>query len=383
MNVCVLGWYGSETLGDRAILDGIIRIFSVMSDELDFNIGSLYPVLTKRTIFEDQEMYKRHAKHLEIRYFDAKDKKQIKQAVEMSDYVIMGGGPLMDLQEMFIIRYGFHYAKKLNKRTALVGCGYGPLNQRTYKKCLMDIAGCSDAIIMRSDNCKEQMRKLISSKHPDKEVYSLLDPAIISVLDYKTSPLRTADSESTASDGKWMINVRDLDYVYAKKEFYYPRIKEAVAKIAKSVPKLILMPMHTFYVGGDDRYIQNRIAQDLQYDNITVIQKPLSLKEAYELISGAEGCVGMRYHSIVFQCFLNGNNYILDYTDLKNGKIKVFLDLIDTYGFYQSRYMNILNSETFDFSINSERFEYDGTGYLKSCEEYAQILLNLNGCNAN
>lgn len=383
MNVCVLGWYGSETLGDRAILDGIIRIFSVMSDELEFNIGSLYPVLTKRTIFEDQEMCKRHAKRLEIGYFDAKNKKQIKQAVEKADYVIMGGGPLMDLQEMFIIRYGFRHAKKLDKRTALVGCGYGPLNQRAYEKCLIDIAGCTDAIIMRSDNCKEQMKRLISSKYPEKEVYSLLDPAIISVLDYKASPLLISDSGSSVHEGDWVINVRDLDYVYAKEEFYYPRIKAAVEKIAKSVSKLILMPMHTFYIGGDDRYIQNRIAQDLQFNNITVIQKPLSLKEAYDLVSRAEGCVGMRYHSIVFQCFLNGNNYILDYTDSKNGKIKAFLDLIDTHGFYQSRYMNILNGETFDFLTNGERFEYNGADYLKCCEEYAKILLNLNGRNAN
>ncbi len=383
MNVCVLGWYGSETLGDRAILDGIIRIFSVMSDELDFNIGSLYPVLTKRTIFEDQEMYKRHARQIGIGYFDAKNRKQIKQAVEKADYVIMGGGPLMDLQEMFIIRCGFHYAKRLDKRTALVGCGYGPLNQSAYEKCLIDIAGFSDAIIMRTDNCKEQMKKLISSKHPDKEVYSLLDPAIISVRDYKNSPLQTSNSGNLEHKDEWIINVRDLDYVYAKEEFYYPRIKEAVAKIARLVPSLILMPMHTFYIGGDDRYIQNRIAQDLQYDNIKVIQKPLSLKEAYDLVSSAEGCVGMRYHSIVFQSFLNGNNYILDYTDSKNGKIKAFLDLIDKHGFYQSRYMNILNSETFDFSINGERFEYEGTEYLRNCDEYAQILTNLNGRNAN
>ena len=98
--------------------------------------------------------------------------------------------------------------------------------------------------------------------------------------------------------------------------------------------------------------------------------------QAYDLVSCAEGCIGMRYHSIVFQSFLNGNNYILDYTDPKNGKIKAFLDFVDTADFYHSRYINILNSETFDFSIGTERFSYEENNYIESCNEYARILLN-------
>ena len=53
MNVCILGWYGTETLGDRAILDGIIRIYNEVENESIFYIGSLHPLLTERTIIED------------------------------------------------------------------------------------------------------------------------------------------------------------------------------------------------------------------------------------------------------------------------------------------------------------------------------------------
>ena len=28
MNICILGWYGTETIGDRAILAGIISLLS-------------------------------------------------------------------------------------------------------------------------------------------------------------------------------------------------------------------------------------------------------------------------------------------------------------------------------------------------------------------
>ncbi len=369
MNICVLGWYGSETLGDRAILDGVVRIFSELSKDLEFNIGSLYPVLTKRTLFEDRDMYERHAEKILLNSFDVKDKKQIKKNVDSADFVIMGGGPMMDLQEMFIIKYALRYAKKQNKKTALVGCGYGPFNQKAYKKCFVDIIGFSDAVIMRSENCKKQTEQLISQKYPEKEIYCSLDPAIISVLDYKEKC-----SGSNTSNDEWVINVRDLDYVYDNDVVYYPEIKQAVETFAKNVSKLTLVPMHTFMIGGDDRYIQNNIARDLKNENVMVVQKPLSLKEMYDKVSNAAGCVGMRYHSIVFQTFLNGNNYILDYTDSKTGKIKAFLDLIDKGGFYQSRYINIFDKEKIRFTLESERFIFDDKYYLKSCNEYAQIL---------
>ena len=74
MKLCVLGWYGSETLGDRAILDGIIYIYSQLFDSLEVDIGSLFPVLTERTIFEDEPFMSRHT-NLKVGLFDSRDKK--------------------------------------------------------------------------------------------------------------------------------------------------------------------------------------------------------------------------------------------------------------------------------------------------------------------
>ena len=114
MKLCVLGWYGSETLGDRAILDGIIYIYSQLFDSLEVDIGSLFPVLTERTIFEDEPFMSRHT-NLKVGLFDSRDKKKLKCFIEKSDMVIMGGGPLMDLELIYIIKDAFVYAKKKRK----------------------------------------------------------------------------------------------------------------------------------------------------------------------------------------------------------------------------------------------------------------------------
>jgi len=184
MRVCILGWYGTETLGDRAILDGIVRIYTAAYSEISISIGSLYPFVTERTIFEDKALYNEYAKNLSINTFDVRDKKVLLHEIKKSDHVIMGGGPLMDLAELYIIKYAFKEAKKIKKATALLGCGYGPLIKKEFINCVKQIVELSDIVIMRSSQCLEQI-KSISSKNFWGKLYYLMDPAVVSVLNYK------------------------------------------------------------------------------------------------------------------------------------------------------------------------------------------------------
>ena len=104
-----------------------------------------------------------------------------------------------------------------------------------------------------------------------------------------------------------------------------------------------LVPMHTFYVGNDDRYYLTEIASSLNRSNVKVLQKPFNLYSLYSIYENAEACIGMRYHSIVMQTLLNGNNYILDYTNKDTGKISGFMNMLDSPEFYNNRYANLEN----------------------------------------
>ena len=58
IRVLIIGWYGTETIGDRAILAGILRsLDSYLNSDILLTIGSLYPYISERTIFEDRELY--------------------------------------------------------------------------------------------------------------------------------------------------------------------------------------------------------------------------------------------------------------------------------------------------------------------------------------
>ena len=109
--------------------------------------------------------------------------------------------------------------------------------------------------------------------------------------------------------------------------------------------------------------------------NIKVQQIPLNLKTTYDVIAKAQGCVGMRYHSIVFQTYLNGNNYIIDYTNPENGKIPAFLDRVDKNGFYTDRYINVFEPEVINFDLQNEsRFRFHHDEFSRNVELYKTLI---------
>ena len=119
MNICVIGWYGTETLGDRAILDGIVSIFQKIDKQNNYFIGSLFPLLTKRTLFEDKSILSSHGGLCFFNCFDIKNKTTYLNILNEIDVVLIGGGPLMDIQEMYIIEKAFSIAKKRNIPTII------------------------------------------------------------------------------------------------------------------------------------------------------------------------------------------------------------------------------------------------------------------------
>ena len=50
--VFIVGWYGTETTGDKAILGGIIIDYQKKYKNLDFVIASLEPFITEQTLKE-------------------------------------------------------------------------------------------------------------------------------------------------------------------------------------------------------------------------------------------------------------------------------------------------------------------------------------------
>ena len=174
LRATVVGWYGTETIGDRAILAGIIRLLNEVASDITLDLGSFYPVLSVRTLREDADFFAQCAQSssLKITLFDSQSRNQLEKSIRRSDALIIGGGPLMDIEQMFMLEYAIAYAKQKKKVTIALGCGYGPLMKKDTIECANRILRAVDYSAMRDSNA------------PFATIKDVVDPAAFACLEF-------------------------------------------------------------------------------------------------------------------------------------------------------------------------------------------------------
>jgi len=358
MKITIIGWYGTETIGDRAILSGIITVLSHIYGDIHVKLGSLFPFFSERTVHEDYELWEKlSGKKIKIELFDSKIPKELNLSVKNSDILVMGGGPLMHIQEMHMIDYAFKRAKKFNKKTIIFGCGIGPIFNKNYHKVLISILKNADVSFIRDNQSVSTLEKI--KKGTDllnhKQVIVSHDPAIIPCLYCKEKHI--AKKEDFIA-----VNLRKFPGSYSKSNH---SIDKLLIDFLNNIPnqnelKIKLIPMHYFAAGNDDREYFYHLLNKIENKSKVEIQNvPLNVEQTLKLFANAEYNVGMRYHSVLFQTVMNGNNYIIDYTEPKKGKISGFISSIDKNNFYTDRYINLQQNQDIDFKFSEEKFTID------------------------
>lgn len=360
VKVTIIGWYGTETIGDRAILAGIFSILGKCYGEYEVQLGAIYPFFTQRTLMEDGGFYGQCAgnSNLKIDIFNTQEVKQLNSSLKWCDVLVMGGGPLMGMWSLYLVEYAFAKAKDLKKKTVIVGCGVGPMILKRYEKCLKHIVEKSDVTIFR-DQLSANEYKRIAGKSK-KRVLWAIDPAVLAAQRFWELNPQVIEKQNCI-----VACVRDFPMEYRIND----RIDGAAinAKVQRflsdlheqSGMELKLVPMHYFAIGGDDRVYMNLLKRTMGSDGVMVQNDPLTLEETFQLFAQSSVCVGMRYHSVVLQTMLNGTNIVLDYTDPEKGKIKGFLREIDMANHYENSYLNLQLDIQPDHLIPASHFRGD------------------------
>ena len=374
MEITIIGWYGTETIGDRAILAGIFKIISECSSSYKIRLGSLYPFYTERTVYEDIAFYKEISsnKMSEFVVFDSRDPQALRHNIKKSDLLMVGGGPLMDLTEMNMLEYSFSVAKKNSIKSLLFGCGWGPLKKQKTIEIATRLVELADMVVFRDSDSKKQCLNFCS-RFANK-IESSLDPAFF------TCDFFVKNKKEPRRESHIAINFRDVS---VEKDQYYEgmSLDDIFFKLVKNISgktnlPIHLVPMHNFFIGGDDRCFLNKIEKGLNIKKVMTIHKPMNLYQTMDIYYHAKLCVGMRFHSIVLQTILNGNNYIVDYTNPNNGKIIGMIHQLDLFKFYSGRYFSIhTENDIFDIDINNKnRFIYDESMLAGYFNKYVAIL---------
>ncbi len=367
VKVVIIGWYGTETIGDRAILAGVLRVLVSAFQEVEIKLGSILPFFTERTLEEDEEFLNSCCgrERLSLGLFDSSKSKELDAAICWSDCVAVGGGPLEDIPSMFMLEYALKKAKKIHKKTLLVGCGVGPLYKRIYQKSMVQIVTHSDVAIFRDEISRLEYMRLCGKK---EDCISAIDPAAFALEHYKKTCCNGIEKQN-----QLVICIREFTTEYKMNDRICTddinnRIIEYIKRTQKATSMdVLLVPMHYFGIGDDDRYFMNNFRFRNSIDKIEVQNRALTMVETMKLFAETELCIGMRFHSVVFQTILNGKNLIWDYTDPKTGKIGAFIAQVNGTEFYKDSYLNlqvdngkVLMIPSVPFSVNSELiFDYE------------------------
>lgn len=316
-SIFITGWYGTETVGDKAILGHIVNYYSERYNGIKIKVSSLYPFITKQTLIELGLEYCEVIPYYSRQFIDS--------AAE-SSVTVMGGGPLMDMNGLAIPLNAFRVAKKNKKETVIFGCGLGPLRKLKYIKTVKKILQLADKVLLRDSDSIAFAKKIVPSLQPVK--YG--DPAHYYISNnFQTKPTQEKKPILACYLRDWPI-----DYAkYSNEEQYFDTKNNFEKNLSKLIKYMCsefnLVPhfysMHNFNVGGDDRIFYRRFVRSYFKDEAYYIEsKPSSVKTIVDSMQMASINLCMRFHSVLFAHTLGINYMAIDYTN--GGKIRGFLD---------------------------------------------------------
>jgi MoaA/NifB/PqqE/SkfB family radical SAM enzyme/polysaccharide pyruvyl transferase WcaK-like protein len=329
--VLIVGWYGTETAGDKAILWSIIdRLRSRPNPPDKIYISSLYPFISHWTVKEMQ------LGNVSIVETYSKD---FERACDEANEIVVGGGPLMDIEPLNHILYAFMRTAKSKAVARIEGCGIGPLFSPLYTQVVSEILRLSDHIILRDRTSTDRCCRDFGISDVD----TVPDPATNYVLHIqaRTELLRAVPPLGETKNVSCFLREWSREYAARMDESEYDLLKQGFeAQLAKLVAfaarikdaDIHLLPMHTFHIGGDDRVFNRRLANSItpmlietqSKSTLSVAREPISPLEILQSMAHAEFNICMRFHSVLFAETLGVPYVAIDYTG--GGKIKAFLE---------------------------------------------------------
>lgn len=325
--ILIVGWYGTETAGDKAILHSIITQLREQYGAGQIVISSLFPFITQWTV---QEMQLADVSIVETCSVE------FQKECANADLVVMGGGPLMDIQPIDHVLYAFIQARKRGAAAWICSCGYGPVSGNKYAPAVKELIRLATHVTWRDSASQSAC---VALGRQDSALYH--DPAADYVRTWKKSRPSTPPPATGETPLEVACFLRDVTQEYFPEADDPEKFRVLVTQAREQMLNLVLHlmdehgatvhfhAMHHFGIGGDDRrlarWMERQIAErrpELS-PRFLMSRLPESPAEILAAMSRSRLNVCMRFHSVVFAEELGTSYIALDYTS--GGKILGFL----------------------------------------------------------
>lgn len=309
--VLITGWYGTETVGDKAILLEAFNFISKNYTDADITVTSIDLRVSWHTRFElDTE-------HRIIPLDVAMD------LIEKNAFtaVFFGGGPIMDSSRLPQIADIFQKSARLGSDTVIFGCGVGPLRHYESQAAARVILESSTFGFFRD---QASMTFAVNLGADQSKFVVGVDPALNSVDRFLGQRECMASSRSLVAMLREQTSeysnsaVADNQILYNFFTLYFERL---ISTSGEDVQDIKLVPMHSHWRGNDDRKLNQRISQQISHLPAPVKSVPYqSLDACLSEIIGNKMALAMRYHAHIFAIGLEVPFISLNYTGAR-GKI--------------------------------------------------------------
>ena len=308
----VIGWYGTETVGDKAILGEIINELRSNEPNLKIVVSSLYPFITKRTIKEldcDADVVPVYSQS----FFEF---------AASSCFVCVAGGPLMELEELSLILWAFYLAKNNGNRTKIWGCGVGPLYTEGKTFAVKRILEMADEILVRDIQSQQKVAALQS-----RNIATVIDDPSIPYIKNMIFPHKDIKPHAAfflrELTFEYRARLECEDFLVFKQHFEESLAANIRNLCAVTGLKPCFYAMHNFVIGGDDRDFNYRFTKSYLSDLDCYVENKLStVKNITEAMQSSSINICMRFHSVVFAHTLSTKFIAIDYTS--GGKVAAF-----------------------------------------------------------
>ena len=308
--VLIMGWYGRETTGDKAILASLLHNIADHSVRI---LKSTYDVdYSRQTLNEIQAPTVRCIPN---------DIASFVRALEWVDVIVIGGGPLKESGQMLEWSERLAIAKSLGKKIMVYGCGIGPLHSELVREHVAQILRQADRITLRDAIAVTNATEL---GIPADRITLAADPAM---------GFTTPSVESANRNGKPLtigVSLRRLSKHYApagkaieatrQESAFHDAAKHTLRRILQmNDARIVLVPM-ALRRKDDDRVVLRQMQTELGHDpRISLIERYASPAALLEHFKGFDFFVAMRFHSAVFAMLSQVPLVAIDY-DSRGGK---------------------------------------------------------------
>ncbi len=323
--ILICGWYGTETLGDKAILGGVVDVARTLRPRVAIDLASLEPYVSRMTVRQMPDLGIDRVFTLGEAFAN----------VTAGRYcaVAIGGGPLMSsipwcthLLEIFAA------AKQAGTKCLIAGCGIGPLYVDYRNAAIKHLLELADEVVLRDQGSAQLARDLLKV---ERKCEVALDPAFIWIR--RRSRFAERDSQQILlALRNWPIE----EFAARMERTQAERIKAAyeqelilmMDEILRIDPTIRLVPfcMHKYAVGGDDRIFYRRLLTQFPDILSRLDNRHRTPLEDLQLIARSRAVLAMRFHSVVFSLATDTPFLAVDYT--LGGKIAGLLGDVEALG---------------------------------------------------